>query len=109
MRPAFIVRLAVAIAAAIVPTSAPARAETVILRPDPCPAAAGQPLIIDLGDVELFNRDPEAALGRILVVHPPLREGWASARILMRFDLEPQPAGGGTPPCPRPRLFKAPR
>jgi len=109
LRPASIVRRSIAIATAFLLAGPPARAETVILRPDPCPAMADQPLIIDLGDVELFNEDPEASLGRILVVYPPLREGWASARILMRFDLEPPPAGASAPPCPPPRLFKAPR
>ncbi|MFN3960004.1 MAG: hypothetical protein ACK4NP_08835 [Parvularculaceae bacterium] len=108
MRPASIVRRSIAIATAFLLTGPPVRAETVILSPDPCPAAAEQPLIIDLGDVELFNRDPEVALGRILVVYPPLREGWASARILMRFDLEPQAAGAGEPGCSRPRPFTAP-
>lgn len=86
-----------------------ALAETIVLRPDPCPATAEQPLIIDLGDVELFNERPEASLGRVLVIYPPVREGWASARILMRFDLETPPASANDPVCRQPRLFKMPR
>jgi hypothetical protein len=85
-----------------------ANAETIVLRPDTCPAAPEQPLIIDLGDVELFNENPEAAFGRVFVIYPPLREGWASARILMRFDLEgpiPQPTPAD---CRQPRLFRSP-
>lgn len=86
-----------------------AQAETIVLSPDPCPAAAEQPLVIDLGDVELFNEQPEASLGRIFVIYPPVREGWASARILMRFDLEAPPAPQTARDCPRPRLFRVPR
>ncbi len=97
--------LLVAISAA----ASAAQAETIVLSPDPCPAAAELPLIIDLGDVELFNEQPEAALGRVLVIYPPVREGWASARILMRFDLEAPPAPEPEPDCSRPRLFQVPR
>lgn len=87
-----------------------ARSETIVLRPDPCPPAAEQPLIVDLGDVEQFNADPERSLGRILVIYPPVREGWASARILMRFDLEPPARPEIRPACQdRPRLFQMPR
>jgi hypothetical protein len=88
--------------------TAGAHAETIVLRPDPCPAAAEQPLIIDLGDVELFNEDPDAAFGRVLVIYPPVRDGWASAHILMRFDLEPTEPQT-LPDCRRPRLFQMPR
>lgn len=86
-----------------------AGAETIVLRPDPCPAAAEQPLIIDLGDVEIFNEQAEASLGRVYVIYPPVREGWASARILLRFDLETPPAPATAPDCPRQRLFQVPR
>lgn len=87
----------------------PAPAETIVLRPDPCPTAAEQPLIIDLGDVELFNEQPEDSLGSVFIIYPPVREGWASARILMRFDLETPPAPQPALECPRPRLFQVPR
>ncbi len=99
----------VSIILTIVIAAAPACAETLIVTSDPCPAAAEQPLIIDLGDVELFNEQPAASLGRVFVIYPPVREGWASARILMRFNLEATTAPEPAPECPRPRLFKVPR
>jgi len=86
-----------------------ARAETIVIRPDPCPAGAEQPLIIDLGDVEAFTSDPGPALGRVLVIYPPATDGWASARILMRFDFDPAPPDPALRGCRAPRLFRAPR
>lgn len=88
--------------------AAPARAETIVIRSNPCPSAAEHPLIIDLGDVETFNASPGATLGNVLVIYPPLGDGWASARLLMRFDLDrplETPPGGA---CSAPRLFRQP-
>lgn len=89
--------------------AAPAAAETIVIRPDPCPAAAEQPLIIDLGEVEVFNGAPGETLGSVFVIYPPAGEGWASARLLMRFDFDrtiDAPVSGA---CGAPRLFRGPR
>lgn len=109
MRSAALVARLIGILVAFAIAAPGALAEPIVLRPDPCPAAAEQPLIIDLGDVELFNERPEASLGRVLVIYPPVREGWASARILMRFDLETPLVAADAPDCRQPRLFKMPR
>ncbi|HBK91831.1 MAG TPA: hypothetical protein DDZ68_09180 [Parvularcula sp.] len=90
--------------------AAPVGAETVVIRPDPCPAGAEQPLIIDLGEVEVFNDAPGATLGNVLVIYPPAGEGWASARLLMRFDLEGPVSAPFDGACAgAPRLFRRPR
>ena len=87
----------------------PAAAETIVIRPDSCPADADAPLTIDLGEVETFNAAPGFTFGHVLVIYPPADEGWASARILMRFDLDrplvPRPSDG----CGATRLFRQPR
>jgi hypothetical protein len=97
------------LALAIVLTAAPAAAETIVIRPDPCPAAAEQPLIIDLGDVEVFNGAPGETLGNVFVIYPPTGEGWASARLLMRFDLDLALDASDRGGCAAPRLFRQPR
>ncbi|MDZ7627431.1 MAG: hypothetical protein U5J99_03350 [Parvularculaceae bacterium] len=84
-----------------------AAAETIVVRPDRCAAPADMPLIIDLGDVELFTQTPEEMIGKVLIIYPPVGDGWASARLLMRFDFETAPAPLET--CRRPRLFELPR
>ncbi len=65
-----------------------ATAETMVVRPDPCAAPADAPRIISLGQVEAADLNPDRARGEILVLYPVLDEGWASARILARFDIE---------------------
>ncbi len=92
---------AAAFVLALAAIATPAPAETIVIRPDPCPAAAGQPLIIDLGEVELFNAAPGAALGNVLVIYPPPGDGWASARLLMRFDLDHPSESPGAAVCER--------
>ncbi len=90
-------------------TANPARAETIVIRPDPCPAGADQPLIIDLGEVEVFNASPTATLGNVLVLYPPAGAGWASARLLMRFELERPLASPAAEPCGRSKGLFPPR
>lgn len=102
-------RSAVLIAFALTLPALPARGETIVIRPDHCPVGADHPLVIDLGDVEIFSAASEAALGKVLVVYPPLGDGWASARILMRFDYA---RGLDVPPvdaCGSRKLFRQPR
>ncbi len=89
-------------------TCSAARAETVVVRPDPCPKSANQPLIIDLGDVETFTEHPARTLGRVLVIYPPVRDGWASARLLMRFDLDAPGSPAGAQDCLTPKMFRMP-
>ncbi|MFN0025056.1 MAG: hypothetical protein ACKVS5_14270 [Parvularculaceae bacterium] len=89
--------------------AAPAAAETIVLRPDPCPAGAELPLIIDLGDVETFTNDPAGTIGQVLVIYPPVGDGWASSRILMRFDFDARPQDISSAACRAPKLFRMPR
>lgn len=96
-------------ALALAVVSPPLRAETIVIRPDPCPAGADQPLIIDLGEVETFNASPEAALGNVLIIYPPVGEGWASARLLMRFELDAPDARPAETGCGARKLFRMPR
>lgn len=84
-----------------------AAAETIVVRPDACAAAADMPLIIDLGDVELFTQTPDETIGKVLIIYPPVGDGWASARLLMRFDFDAAPAPQEA--CTRPNLFQMPR
>lgn len=66
-----------------------ATAETMVVRPDPCPAPADAPRIIVLPDVEAADLNPYRAEARdVLVLYPVRIDGWASARLLARFDLE---------------------
>ncbi len=102
-------RLSPRFAAILVLAAATARAETIVIRPDPCPAGAEQGLIIDLGDVETFTNDPARTFGRVLVIYSPAIDGWASARLLMRFDIAGTPLEPATSDCRTPKLFRAPR
>jgi hypothetical protein len=65
-----------------------ATAETLVVRPDLCAAPADAPRIISLRDVEAVDLNPDRAMGKVLVLYPVAIDGWASARILARFDLE---------------------
>jgi hypothetical protein len=66
-----------------------ATAETMIVRPDPCPAPADAPKIIMLSKVEAADLNPGRAAARdVLVLYPVRARGWASARILARFEIE---------------------
>jgi hypothetical protein len=81
--------------------SGSATAETLVIHPDPCPALADAPKIITMKDVEAVDLNPgRAALDRVLVLYPVRVKGWASARLLARFDLEDAPRRGAkTPTC----------
>jgi len=70
--------------------AAAATARTTVVRPDPCPAPADAPRIIDLDDVEAIDLNPDRAAPpqSVLVVDPARAKGWASARILARFELD---------------------
>lgn len=84
--------------------AAAAAAKTHVVRPDPCPAYADAPLLIDIGDGETVELVPESQMAReVLVLYPVRASGWASARILARFDLEGAPGRGGRPACDRRR------
>ena len=66
-----------------------ASAETIVVRPDPCPLAPNVPKIITLSGVEAVDLNPgRASADHILVLYPLPVRGWASARLLARFDLE---------------------
>lgn len=66
-----------------------ATAETMVVRPDPCPAPADAPRIVTLSDVEAYDLNPQRAeASEVLVLYPVRIDGWASARLLARFDLE---------------------
>lgn len=69
--------------------TATATAETIVVRPDPCPVDANMPLIIDIGEgdtVTLYPASRQAS--EVFVLYPAKDHGWASARILSRFRLE---------------------
>jgi len=66
-----------------------ATAETMVVRPDPCPAPADAPKIIMLSKVEAADLNSSRAAARgVLVLYPVRAKGWASARILARFDIK---------------------
>lgn len=72
--------------------AASATAETIVVRPDPCPFAAEVPKIITLAGVEAIDLNPNrGSADHILVLYPVPVKGWASARLLARFDLEGAP------------------
>jgi hypothetical protein len=69
-----------------------ATAETLVIRPDPCPAPANSPKIIMLFDAEAEDLNSgRASVDDVQVFYAIPVEGWASARILARFDVEGQP------------------
>lgn len=66
-----------------------ATAETMVVRPDPCPVPADAPKIVRLGAVEAVDLNPDrASADHVLVLYPVRASGWASARILARFDVD---------------------
>ncbi len=66
-----------------------ATAETIVIRPDPCPLPADLPRIIDLGAVDADDLNPDrAAASQVLVLYPLPGRGWASSRLLSRFRVE---------------------
>jgi hypothetical protein len=83
-----------------------ASGETMVVKPDPCPAAANAPLVIDLGSMDgaEIGGGRENA-GHILVIYAPLRAGWARQRLFARFEIDPEApreeAGGQPRPCVR--------
>lgn len=77
----------------ILAASATATAETMVVRPDPCPVGATMPLIIDIGEGDTVTLYPASRqAGEVLVLYPAKDHGWASARILARFRLEGESA-----------------
>lgn len=100
---------AILVSSLLVAAATPSRAETIVIRPDPCPALAEQPLIIDLGDVELFNAAPATTLGNVFIIYPPVGDGWASARLLMRFDLDRPLDHAPAHECGPAPVFRLPR
>jgi hypothetical protein len=66
-----------------------ATAETLVVRPDPCPTQADAPRVIHLADIEAGDLNPHRAeASDVLVLYPVRDDGWASARLLARFDLD---------------------
>ena len=66
-----------------------ASAETIVIRPDACALPADAPKIITLSGVEAVDLNPDrASAEHILVLYPVPDRGWASARLLARFDIE---------------------
>jgi len=73
-----------------------AMAETSILRPPERAADQGlivrscarKPLIIDLGSIRTAKK---AGSDHVLIIYPPTEEGWASKRLLSRFEVEGAP------------------
>ncbi len=73
----------------ILTATATATAETMVVRPDPCPVDATMPLIIDISEEDTVTLYPASRqASEVLVLYPAKDHGWASARILARFDLE---------------------
>ncbi|MCB2112956.1 MAG: hypothetical protein KDD85_05335 [Parvularculaceae bacterium] len=69
--------------------AASAAAETLVIRPDPCPAPADAPKFIMFLDTDAGDLNPDRAFSDDVVVYYAVpRRGWASARILARFDIE---------------------
>lgn len=80
--------------------AASATAETIVVRPDPCPFAAEAPKIITFSGVEALDLNPDRATAdHILVLYPVPVKGWASARLLARFDIEGQKPRRGARGC----------
>lgn len=69
-----------------------ATAETMVVRPDQCAVTADAPKLVMLAGVEASDLNPDRARAdHILVLYPVPSRGWASARILARFDVEREP------------------
>jgi hypothetical protein len=70
-----------------------AAAETIVVRSDPCPAPDNAPKLIMFLDVPADDLNDNAVdADNVAVYFITPTEGWASARILARFDLEGAPA-----------------
>ena len=68
---------------------ASATAETTVIRPDPCPAPANAPkIIMFLGPDAEDNNPDRADVDDVVVYFAVPTTGWASARLLARFDVE---------------------
>ncbi|MEZ5921289.1 MAG: hypothetical protein R3C60_08035 [Parvularculaceae bacterium] len=73
-----------------------AAAETSVIRPPDRAADQGlivracsrKPLIIDLGPMPTAKK---SGSDHVLIIYPPADEGWASKRLLSRFDVEGAP------------------
>lgn len=69
-----------------------ATAETIVIRPDPCPAPTNAPKFIMFLDTEAADLNPDRAdIEDVAVFYAVPVEGWASARLLARFDVVGQP------------------
>lgn len=69
--------------------AAGAAAETVVIRPDPCPAPADAPKFIMFLGPDAEDLNPDRALAEdVVVFYAVPARGWASTRLLARFDLE---------------------
>lgn len=68
---------------------ATATAETLVIRPDECAAPADAPrvIFIEADDLNPSRGAAEDAARSVIVLYPVEARGWASARILARFDL----------------------
>jgi len=66
-----------------------AAAETIVVRPDPCPAPANAPKLIMFLDFPADDLNDDAVdTDNVAVYFITPTEGWAAARILARFDIE---------------------
>lgn len=71
-----------------------ATAETMVVRPDPCPAPADSPKFIMFLDAGADDLNPDSvSVDNVLILYSVPVEGWASARILARFDVEGERRG----------------
>jgi len=69
--------------------AASATAETIVIRPDPCPAPANAPKFVMFLDPEVEeSAADEAFADNVVVYFAAPSSGWASARLLARFDIE---------------------
>lgn len=69
-----------------------ATAEMIVIRPDPCPIPANAPKIFMFKDAEARDLNPHRMdVDDVVIFYEIGDRGWASARILARFELEGDP------------------
>ena len=74
--------------------AAGAAGETIFVRPGPCAARETFLLAANSGAIiQVDDETPEKAETSVIVYRPRDREGWASRRLLGRFDLRIEPDG----------------
>jgi hypothetical protein len=68
--------------------AAPARGETLIIAPDPCPAPADAAPYVAPWDIEATDLNPDrAAADHVIILYDAPLRGWASRRLFTRFVI----------------------